>query len=81
MTATPLVATSAALPTGKPMGKGVGIDTSAVSRLRALLEERQTPEAGLRIAVKGGGCSGLAYHLEWTEKPCACSSTPRATST
>ena len=55
------------MPGGKPMGKGVGIDDSAVVRLKALLEQRQTPQAGLRIAIRGGGCSGLAYHLEWAE--------------
>lgn len=56
-----------AMPVGKPMGKGVGIDDSAVVRLKALLEQRKTPLAGLRIAIRGGGCSGLAYHLEWAE--------------
>jgi iron-sulfur cluster assembly protein len=56
-----------AAPSAKPMGKGVGLADSAVERLRKLLVERQTPNAGLRIAVKGGGCSGLAYHMEWAE--------------
>ncbi len=53
----------------KPAMKGFGITDQAVVRLRALLEERQTPEAGLRISVKGGGCSGLSYSMEWAEKP------------
>jgi iron-sulfur cluster assembly protein len=53
----------------KPAGKGIGIAETAVVRLKRLLEERNTPEAGLRLAVKGGGCSGLAYHMEWTDKP------------
>jgi iron-sulfur cluster assembly protein len=53
----------------KPAGKGIGLTDSAVVRLKKLLAERQTPEAGLRIAVKGGGCSGLAYNMEWAEKP------------
>jgi iron-sulfur cluster assembly protein len=57
-----------ALPTGKPTGKGIGLDDSAVVRLKKLLTERNTPNAGLRIAVKGGGCSGLAYHMEWAEE-------------
>jgi iron-sulfur cluster assembly protein len=52
----------------KPTGKGIGLTDSAVVRLKRMLDERQTPEAGLRIAVKGGGCSGLAYHMEWSEK-------------
>lgn len=49
--------------------KGVGIADSAVKRLRMLLEDRKTPEAGLRVAVRGGGCSGLSYNLEWAERP------------
>ncbi|MFL5350337.1 MAG: HesB/IscA family protein [Hyalangium sp.] len=60
---------SAPAPTGKPAGKGIILSDSAVKRLRFLLEQRQTPEAGLRLAVKGGGCSGLQYAMEWTEKP------------
>jgi len=53
----------------KPTIRGVGLGDSAVDRLKKLLDERATPEAGLRIAVRGGGCSGLAYHMEWAEKP------------
>jgi len=55
--------------TGKPASRGVSLGDSAVERLKKLLEERNTPEAGLRIAVRGGGCSGLAYHMEWAEQP------------
>ena len=61
-------AASASVPTGKPAGKGIILSDSAVKRLRVLLEQRQTPEAGLRLAVKGGGCSGLQYAMEWAEK-------------
>jgi len=62
------LSTPAAVPGGKPAGKTIGLADNAVARLKALLTERQTPDAGLRIAVKGGGCSGLAYHMEWAEK-------------
>ena len=58
----------AAAPAAKP-ARGIGLADSAVTRLKLLLAERNTPEAGLRIAVKGGGCSGLAYNMEWAEKP------------
>ena len=62
------LSTPAAVPGGKPAGKTIGLADNAVARLKALLTERQTPDAGLRIAVKGSGCSGLAYHMEWAEK-------------
>lgn len=57
-----------AAPAAKP-ARGITVADSAVTRLQLLLAERKTPEAGLRIAVKGGGCSGLAYSMEWSEKP------------
>jgi len=46
-----------------------GLSDAAVKRLTMLLAERGTPEAGLRIAVKGGGCSGLTYSMEWAPQP------------
>lgn len=55
--------------TGGAPPKGITIGDSAVRRLKQLLAERNTPDAGLRIAVRGGGCSGLSYHLEWAEQP------------
>lgn len=64
-TATPTTPPPA--PAAKPLVK-FGISDAAVARLSSLLTERGTPEAGLRIAVKGGGCSGLTYSLEWAEK-------------
>lgn len=57
------------VPAGKPAARGVSLSDAAVFRLRRLLDERNTPNAGLRLAVKGGGCSGLAYHMEWAEAP------------
>ncbi|AGC46772.1 MULTISPECIES: HesB/IscA family protein [Myxococcus] len=55
-------------PVAKAAPKGIVLADSAVARLKELLEQRQTPEAGLRLAVKGGGCSGLQYSMEWSEK-------------
>lgn len=52
-----------------PGKNGITIGDQAAARLQKLLDERKTPEAGLRVAVKGGGCSGLAYSLQWDEKP------------
>ena len=70
MTATPQA--PAPVSTGappKPPSKTFGISATAAARIQKLREERQTPEAGLRVAVRGGGCSGLTYLIEWAEGP------------
>ena len=51
-----------------PGKRGIGVSDAAYGRLKTIIAERKTPEAGLRIAVKGGGCSGLSYSLNWDEK-------------
>ena len=65
MTAAPASAPTSA--PAKPAAKGFGISDEAAARLKKLLLERQTPEAGLRVSVKGGGCSGLTYMLEFED--------------
>jgi iron-sulfur cluster assembly protein len=52
-----------------PGKNGITIGDRAFKRLKSLLDERKTPAAGLRVAVKGGGCSGLAYALSWDDQP------------
>jgi len=38
--------------------------------LTLILDRTQwLPISRLRVAVKGGGCSGLSYALSWEEKP------------
>ena len=45
----------------------MSLTPAAISHLRSLLE---LPEPKLiRVGVKNRGCSGLAYHLEYVEKP------------
>ena len=68
-TNSPSPAAPEAAPAAKPAPRGITLHDSAVRQLRVLVEQRQTPEAGLRLAVRGGGCSGLSYVLEWAEKP------------
>jgi iron-sulfur cluster assembly protein len=45
------------------------ISEKAAKRIRALAAEKGKPEGGLRVGVKGGGCSGLSYFLDWADGP------------
>lgn len=64
-TTTDTPATNAEAP--KPATKGFGVSERAAKEIARLRVERGTPEAALRIAIKGGGCSGLTYTLEWAD--------------
>ncbi len=42
---------------------------AAANRVRELMEKRDQPSVGLRVGVRTGGCSGMAYTMEFvTEK-------------
>ena len=43
----------------------VNLSPAAVKRVKELLESQQLDNAFLRMGVKGGGCSGLSYNLEF----------------
>jgi len=44
----------------------INITDNAADEVRRLLKE-QLPAYGLRLGIKGGGCSGFAYALDFTE--------------
>jgi iron-sulfur cluster assembly protein len=46
----------------------ITISTSAADRVRKLKKRRQTPDAILRVGVRGGGCSGLTYWLDLVDE-------------
>ncbi len=47
--------------------KGVALTAGAADKVRELLNQRGTPEQALRIGVRGGGCSGNSYFMEFCE--------------
>ena len=44
----------------------INITDIALNEVKRLLRA-EDPEYGLRLGIKGGGCSGLSYKLEFTE--------------
>jgi iron-sulfur cluster assembly protein len=47
----------------------IEISEKAAVRIRALAAEKASPGGGLRLGVKGGGCSGLSYYIDWADGP------------
>ena len=45
------------------------VSDEAADKIRQLLDRDAAPTRGLRVAVKGGGCSGFQYNLEFQDAP------------
>ena len=45
------------------------VSPSAVDAIARQLKKRGTPEAGLRVGLRGGGCSGFTYVIEFHDGP------------
>ena len=51
----------------QPARTGLTLTPLTAGKVRELLEERGTPALGLRLGVRGGGCSGNSYFMEFCE--------------
>ncbi len=45
----------------------ITVSDEAAEKIRSLLTREGTPGRGLRVAVRGGGCSGFQYQLDFEE--------------
>lgn len=43
----------------------IQITETAAHKIRSLMAKQGIDEGGLRVGVKGGGCSGLSYTFSW----------------
>ncbi len=46
----------------------LGISDEAAAHIKALLKEKSDTILVLRVAIRGGGCSGLSIHYEFTDQ-------------
>jgi iron-sulfur cluster assembly protein len=47
----------------------IEITETAARKIRTLMAKQGIDEGGLRVGVKGGGCSGLSYTFAWERLP------------
>jgi iron-sulfur cluster assembly protein len=47
----------------------VRITATAVEYAKKRLAQRGTPDAAIRLGVRGGGCSGFNYVIEFSDEP------------
>jgi iron-sulfur cluster assembly protein len=47
--------------------KSIAVSPAAVDSIRRNLAKRGTPEAAIRIGIRGGGCSGFSYSIEFED--------------
>jgi len=48
--------------------QGVRLTRKAIEMAKSALHKRGTPAASLRLGVRGGGCSGVSYAIEFSDK-------------
>lgn len=47
----------------------VSITERGASELRRIMHDQKAEELFLRMSLKGGGCSGFNYHLDFAKEP------------
>src|SRR5262245_18807970 len=50
-------------------GRSMTISDGAVEYAKKRLAQRGTPDAAIRLGVRGGGCSGFSYVIEFADDP------------
>ena len=61
---------ASAPPAEKPEApkRTVSVSAVAVDAIRRQMAKRGTPDAAIRVGVRGGGCSGFSYVIEYDDK-------------
>lgn len=51
------------------LGPSISVSAQAVDAIARQLKKRGTPAASLRLGLRGGGCSGFSYVIEFHDGP------------
>lgn len=65
---TPTTPTPAPAPAATPSKREIEITANAAEEIAKQRAKRGTPDAAIRIGVRGGGCTGFTYVFEWAEQ-------------
>jgi len=60
--------TAPAAPAAAPSRREVEITAAAGAEIARQRDKRGTPDAMIRVGVRGGGCTGFTYVFEWAEQ-------------
>lgn len=55
-------------PAAAPSKREIEVTAAAAEEIAKQKAKRGTPEAMIRIGVRGGGCTGFTYVFEWAEQ-------------
>jgi len=64
---TPYAAQIAAATGAKPTT--IEITAAAAEEIQRQRAKRNSPDASIRVGIRGGGCTGFSYVFEWADQP------------